>query len=72
MKVGYYIRRCSGDIVINIVSNGNGKLLRYGTAENMNANMEASFKLFEGFSDSIWEMDVKDFRIIGNRLDLIV
>ena len=70
MKVGYYIQRCSGDININIVSNG--ELLRYGTAENMNLNMEVSFKPFEGFSDSIWEMDVKDFRIVGNRLDLIV
>ena len=68
MKVGYYIQRCSGDI--NIVSNG--ELLRYGTAENMNVNMEASFKPLEGFSDGIWEMDVKDFRIVGNRFDLIV
>ena len=70
MKVGYYIQRCKGDVNINIVSDG--KLLRYGTAENMNANMEASFKPIEGFSDDIWFIEVKDFRIVGNRLDLIV
>lgn len=72
MKVGYYIQRCKGDININIVSNG--ELLRYGDAENMNANMDASYSYgtTEGFSDDIWLMEVIDFRIVGNRLDLIV
>lgn len=70
MKVGYYIQRCKGDVDINIVSDG--ELLRYGTAENMNTNMEVSYKPMEGFSDDIWLMEVRDFRIVGNRLDLIV
>ena len=58
MKVGYYIKRCSGDVYINIVSDG--KLLRHGTADNMNVNMEVSYKPLEGFT------------IVGRRLDLIV
>lgn len=68
MNVGYYIQRCKGDVDID----SNGELLRHGTAENMKSNMEASFKPLKGFSDNIWLMEVKDFRIVGNRLDLIV
>lgn len=70
MKVGYFIRRCKSDVVVNILSNG--KSLRCDVAGIMNANMEASYTPLEGFSDDIWVKEVKDFRFVDNCLDLIV
>lgn len=70
MKVGYFIRRCKDDVVINILSNW--KSLRCDVAGIMNANMEASYTPLKGFSDDIWLMEVKDFRFVDNCLDLIV
>lgn len=70
MKVGYFIRRCKDDVVINILSNW--KSLRCDVAGIMNANMEASYTPLEGFSDDIWVKEVKDFRFVDNCLDLIV
>lgn len=75
MKLFKFIMKIKGNNVIKIYKEYGTRereLIKEGTVERINEDMNMSFNALEGFDDEMWEKEILEFVIRGNIIAILI